>query len=54
MQRSQSTCFFLTIFTVSPFESKGTEANVGVGFDGRAGATVDTRSLITEPAAAFP
>lgn len=37
-----------------PFKSKRTEADVGVGFDGHARATVDTRSFVTESAAALP
>lgn len=54
MQTAPSTCFFLTIFTVPTSKSQGTEADVGVGFAGRAGATINAGGFITDPTAAFP
>ena len=53
-QKLPSICIFLTIFTVSTSKAQGTEANVGIGFARRAGATIDARGFITDPTAALP
>lgn len=51
--RHPTACCFLTVFTVSTFKAQGTEAKVGVGSDGRAGAAVDAGGGVAEAAAAL-
>lgn len=54
MHQHTARAHHLTIFTMSPSEPQGTEADVGVSFDGCTGSSVDAGGLVTDPTAAFP